>query len=140
MENANNQEMQALVAQALKQAMGQVNSMMGPQGAALPAPAPAAGPGLMPAPQAQQPGGVPNPTGWSVPVEADVNGMTVTVYVQFPPQSFPQFQQIIAAMLAMGYQVRAFQKNGGGYGSGSGWSGRSGYGGGYNRGGFGRRW
>ena len=132
MENANNQEMQALVAQALKQAMGQVNTMMAPQ----PAAAGAAPAGFMPAPQAQQPGGVPNPTGWSVPVEADINGMTVTVYVQFPPQSFPQFQQIIAAMLAMGYQVRAFQKNGGGYG----WGGRSGYGGGYNRGGFGRRW
>ena len=137
MENATNQEMQALVAQALKQAMGQVNTMMAPQ----PAAAGAAPAGFMPAPQTQAPQGVPNPTGWSVPVEADINGMTVTVYVQFPPQSFPQFQQIIAAMMAMGYQVRAFQKNGGGYGSGSGWGGRGGFGGGYNRvGGYGRRW
>lgn len=145
MENPNDLIAPELVAQALKKAMEQANSLMGPQQAGLPpvngtAPVP-----MMPSPQVQtQTGGVPNPTGWSVPVEADVNGMAVTVYVQFPPQTFPQFQQIIAAMMSMGYQVRAFQKNGGGYGGNGGGFNRGGYGGGYgggfNRGGFGRRW
>lgn len=126
------------VAQALMQAMGQVNGMMGGQTA----PA-ATGNTLLPAMPAQpvQMGGVPNPIGWSVPVETDINGMTVTVYVQFPAQTFPQFQQIIASMMNMGYQVRAFQRNGGGYGGNGGSYGRGGYGGGYNRGGgYGRKW
>ena len=126
------------VAQALMQAMGQVNGMMGGQTA----PA-ATGNTLLPAIPAQpvQMGGVPNPIGWSVPVETDINGMTVTVYVQFPAQTFPQFQQIIASMMNMGYQVRAFQRNGGGYGGNGGSYGRGGYGGGYNRGGgYGRKW
>ena len=126
------------VAQALMQAMSQVNGMMGGQTA----PA-ATGNTLLPAMPAQpvQMGGVPNPIGWSVPVETDINGMTVTVYVQFPAQTFPQFQQIIASMMNMGYQVRAFQRNGGGYGGNGGSYGRGGYGGGYNRGGgYGRKW
>ena len=126
------------VAQALMQAMGQVNGMMGGQTA----PA-ATGNTLLPAMPAQpvQMGGVPNPIGWSVPVETDINGMTVTVYVQFPAQTFPQFQQIIASMMNMGYQVRAFQRNGGGYGGNGRSYGRGGYGGGYNRGGgYGRKW
>ena len=125
------------VAQALMQAMGQVNGMMG--GQTTPA---TTGNTLLPAMPAQpvQMGGVPNPIGWSVPVETDINGMTVTVYLQFPAQTFPQFQQIIAAMMNMGYQVRAFQRNGGGYGGNGGSYGR-GYGGGYNRGGgYGRKW
>lgn len=127
------------VAQALMQAMGQVNGMMGGQAA----PAVQAGNTMLPAMPAQpvQMGGVPNPTGWSVPVETEINGMTVTVYVEFPAQTFPQFQQIIAAMLNMGYQVRGFQRNGGGYGSNGANYGRGGYGGGYNRGGgYGRKW
>lgn len=130
------------VAQALKLAMGQVNNLMGQQGVAN---LPAQQPSMMPAPQQQaavSANGMPNPTGWSVPLEADINGMTVTVYVQFPPHTFPQFQQIISMMVNMGYQVRGFQKNNGGYSGGSNWSNRGGgYGGGNwrNRGGGGWR-
>ena len=127
------------VAQALMQAMGQVNGMMGGQAA----PAVQAGNTMLPAMPAQQKktnNGM-EITGWSVPVETEINGMTVTVYVQFPAQTFPQFQQIIASMMDMGYQVRAFQRNGGGYGGNGGSYGRGGYGGGYNRGGgYGRKW
>lgn len=125
------------MAQILMKTMGQVNAYAAPQPAAMPAPAQTVFAQQAPAVQ-----GIPNPTGWSVPVEADINGMTVTVYVQFAPQSFPQYQQIIAAMMNMGYQVRAFARNGGGYASGnsSSWGGRGGYGGGYNRGGYGRKW
>ena len=127
------------VAQALMQAMGQVNGMMGGQAA----PAVQAGNTMlpaMPAPQNKTKNGM-EITGWSVPVETEINGMTVTVYVQFPAQTFPQFQQIIAAMMEMGYQVRGFQRNGGGYGGNGANYGRGGYGGGYNRGGgYGRKW
>lgn len=133
----NEQQTMEQMAQILMKTMGQVNAYAAPQPAVMPAPAQAVF-----APQAPTMQGIPNPTGWSVPVEADINGMTVTVYVQFAPQSFPQYQQIIAAMMNMGYQVRAFARNGGGYASGNGgsWGGRGGYGGGYNRGGYGRKW
>lgn len=130
------------VAQALKLAMGQVNNLMGQQGVAN---LPAQQTSMMPPPQQQatvSSTGMPNPTGWSVPLEADINGMTVTVYVQFPPHTFPQFQQIISMMVNMGYQVRGFQKNNGGYSGGSNWNNRGGgYGGGNwrNRGGGGWR-
>lgn len=129
---------EAMVAQVMKQVMGQANGLMNnsiptnaaPQGS------------YMPAPVQQQTTGLPNPQGWSVPVETDIGGVTVTVYVQFPAHTFPQFQQIIAMMMNMGYNVRSFSKSNG-YGSNSGsWGGRSGgsWGsrGGYGRGGYGR--
>lgn len=127
---------EAMIAQVMKQVMGQANGIMNN------IPAPQASATYMPAPaqQPQQAAGFPNPTGWSVPVETDMGGMTVTVYVQFPAHTFPQYQQIIATMMNMGYNVRGFQKNSG-YGASSGsssWGSRGGSYGGYNRGGYGR--
>lgn len=128
---------EAMIAQVMKQVMGQANGIMNN----IPAPQQPMAQAVMPAPQAQQMGAFPNPSGWSVPVETDIGGMTVTVYVQFPAHTFPQYQQIIATMLNMGYNIRSFQKSSG-YGSngGSGWGNRGGgyNGGGYNRGGYGR--
>lgn len=129
---------EAMIAQVMKQVMGQANGIMNN----IPAPqqqqpmAPAA----MPVPQTQQMGAFPNPSGWSVPIETDLGGMTVTVYVQFPAHTFPQYQQIIATMLNMGYNIRSFQKSTGyGGNSGNSWGNRGGgYGGGYSRGGYGR--
>ena len=127
-----------MIAQAMMKVMGQANGLMNPtpaQQAMMPA--------AMPAPQAQQMAGFPNPSGWSVPIETDLGGVTVTVYVQFPAQTFPQYQQIIATMMSMGYNIRSFQKNNG-YGSNGGsswdrgsWSNRGGY---QGRGGWGRRY
>lgn len=126
-----------LIAQVLKQTMGQVNGMM-PQASIPATPQQGMMPATMPAPQPQQVGGALNPTGWMVPIETDMNGMTVTVYVQFPAHTFPQYQQIIAMLLSMGYQVRGFQKNAGGWGGNAGnYQSRGSWG---NRGGFGRRW
>lgn len=130
---------ESMIAQAMMKVMGQANGLMNN----IPAPQAAQQPAqYMPAPsqQPQQAGALPNPTGWSVPVETDMGGVTVTVYVQFPAHTFPQYQQIIATMMNMGYNVRGFQKSSG-YGSngGSGWGNRGGgYSGGYNRGGYGR--
>ena len=131
---ADNQVNEALVAQVMKQVMGQANGLLNNTGA-------------MPAMQGMQPPqnalGAINPTGWSVPVETDMGGSTVTVYVQFPANTFPQYQQIIAQLLNMGYNVRAFAKNNGfggnngGYGRGGSWGGSWGNRGGYGRGGYG---
>ena len=131
---------EAMIAQVMKQVMGQANGLMNNM------PAPQTAQGIMPAPQMQQTGAIPNPQGWSVPVETDIGGMTVTVYVQFPANTFPQYQQIIATMLNMGYNVRTYQKsagystsNGGnswGNRGGGSWGNRGGYSG--NRGGWGR--
>ena len=126
----------AVVAQVMKQAMAQANGLMNN----IPAPQAAQQPAqYMPAPaqQPQQAGALPNPTGWSVPVETDMGGLTVTVYVQFPAHTFPQYQQIIATMMNMGYNVRSFQKNNGYNGGGSSWGNRGGGSWGH-RGGFGR--
>lgn len=85
--------------------------------------------------------GIPNLTGWSVPVEQEINGMTVTLYLNFPAATFAQAPNIIMELVNRGLQVRAFQKNNGGSwgnNNGGGWSNR---GGGYSRGGgYGRRW
>ncbi|MBO4675338.1 MAG: hypothetical protein J5601_04550 [Elusimicrobiaceae bacterium] len=130
-----------MIAQVLKQTMGQVNNMM-PQ-ASVPA-MPQQGQSMMPAPmpaQTPQMGNMLNPTGWSVPIETDMNGMTVTVYVQFPAHTFPQYQQIIAMLLQMGYQVRGFQKNSGGWGgNGGNYQNRGGWGSYGRGGGYGRKW
>lgn len=128
---------EAMVAQVMKQVMGQANSMMN----SAPAAQPVMQGTVMPAPAAQPAavGAFPNPSGWSVPVETDMGGVTVTVYVQFPAHTFPQYQQIIATMMNMGYNIRSFQKNNG-YGSnnsGSSWGNRGGGNWG-NRGGYGR--
>lgn len=136
-----NQITPEMIAQVLKQTMGQVNTMM-PQ-ASVPATV-QPGQSMMPAPmpaQTPQVGNMLNPTGWSVPIETDMNGMTVTVYVQFPAHTFPQYQQIIAMLLSMGYQVRGFQKNAGGWGGNAGNYQNRGSWGGYGRGGgYGRKW
>lgn len=127
---------ESMIAQAMMKVMGQANGLMNN----IPAPQAAQQPAqYMPAPaqQPQQAGALPNPTGWSVPVETDMGGVTVTVYVQFPPQTFPQYQQIIATMMNMGYNVRSFQKNNGYNGGGSSWGNRGGGSWGH-RGGFGR--
>ena len=140
----NNQQMQEMVAQALKQAMSQVNGLMAQPNtaAAMPA-APVAQANFMPAQPAPMMGGMPNLTGWSVPVEWDLNGMVVTLYLNFPANTFSQAQQIIMTLVNCGMQVRAFQKSGGsGFGgnnNGGGWYNRGGgYGGGYRRGWGGR--
>ena len=124
-----------LVAQVLKQAVVQVNTMMSQ---AQPTVAPMGQPNaMMPA---MQFGGIPNLTGWSVPVEQEINGMTVTLYLNFPAASFSQAAQIIMMLVNSGLQVRAYQKNNGGWGNGGGsYGSRGGSWGGYNRGGYGRR-
>ena len=128
------------IAQALKQVMGQVNVLTGQNGVAAQAMPPAQGaPSMMPAP-VQQPAyqnGVPNPTGWSLPLETEINGMSITVYVQFPAETFPQYQQIIDQMVRMGYQVRGFQRSSNN--GGSSWGGNRG-GSWANRGGYPRRY
>lgn len=127
---------ESMIAQAMMKVMGQANGLMNN----IPAPQAAQQPAqYMPAPaqQPQQAGALPNPTGWSVPVETDMGGLTVTVYVQFPAHTFPQYQQIIATMMNMGYNVRSFQKNNGYNGGGSSWGNRGGGSWGH-RGGFGR--
>lgn len=129
---------ESMIAQAMMKVMGQANNLMNnvpaqaQQASFMPAPAPQQ--------QVQQMGGLPNPEGWSVPVETDMGGVIVTVYVQFPAHTFPQYQQIIATMINMGYNVRSHQKNNGyGGNSGGSWGNRGGgYGGGYSRGGYGR--
>lgn len=127
----------AIVAQVMKQAMAQANALVNN----IPAPQAAQQPAqYMPAPaqQTQQAGALPNPTGWSVPVETDMGGVTVTVYVQFPAHTFPQYQQIIATMMNMGYNVRSFQKSSGYSGNNNNnWGNRGGYPG---RSGWGRRY
>ena len=127
-----------MIAQAMMKVMGQANGLMNPTPAQQPMM-----PAAMPAPQPQQMAGFPNPSGWSVPIETDLGGVTVTVYVQFPPQTFPQYQQIIATMMSMGYNIRAYQKSNGYSGNqgGSNWGNRGSWGnrGGYQgRGGWGR--
>lgn len=140
----NNQQMQEMVAQALKQAMSQVNGLMAqPNAPAAPMAQPVAQANFMPAQPAPMMGGLPNLTGWSVPVEWDLNGMVVTLYLNFPANTFSQAQQIIMTLVNSGMQVRAFQKSGGsGFGgnnNGGGWYNRGGgYGGGYRRGWGGR--
>ena len=127
---------ESMIAQAMMKVMGQANGLMNN----IPSPHAAQQPAqymLAPAQQPQQAGALPNPTGWSVPIETDMGGVTVTVYVQFPPQTFPQYQQIIATMMNMGYNVRSFQKNNGYNGGGSSWGNRGGGSWGH-RGGFGR--
>lgn len=124
-----------MLAQALQKVMGQANTMLNIPSTQGQAQQQAQG-CFMPAPQQQaaQMGALPNPTGWSVPVETDMGGVTVTVYVQFPPHTFPQYQQIIAMMMNMGYNVRSFQKNNG-YSAGGSWGNRGGGSWG-NRGGY----
>lgn len=127
-----------MIAQAMMKVMGQANGLMN----STPAQQPMM-PAAMSAPQPQQMAGFPNPSGWSVPIETDLGGVTVTVYVQFPPQTFPQYQQIIATMMSMGYNIRAYQKSNGYSGNqgGSNWGNRGSWGnrGGYQgRGGWGR--
>lgn len=147
MAEQNNQQMQEMVAQALKQAMSQVNGLMAQPNApaampAAPTAQPVAPANFTPAQPAPMMGGMPNLTGWSVPVEWDLNGMVVTLYLNFPANTFSQAQQIIMTLVNSGMQVRAFQKSGGsGFGGNNngGWYNRGGgYGGGYRRGWGGR--
>lgn len=132
-----NQDMQAVIAQALQGAMAQMKQMQAaPAAVAMPA-----APNMGTVPVQQQGYGVPALTGWSVPVEQEINGMTVTLYLNFPAATFSQAPNIIMTLVNTGFQVRAFQKNNGGWGGNSnGWGNRGGYGGGYNRGGYGKRW
>ncbi len=124
-----NQDMQA-ISQVLSSVMAQMKQM----NTASPAPAtPSAGiiPG-MPAPaQSSSSGGL---TGWSVPVEQEIDGMVVTLYLNFPAETFAQAPNMIMTLVNQGYQVRAYQKK-------DGWGSRGGGYGGYNRGryGYGRR-
>lgn len=130
---------ESMIVQAMQKAMGQANTLMnGPQVQQPMQAQPMQQAPLMPAPQqqTQQMGALPNPQGWSVPVETDMGGITVTVYVQFPAHTFPQYQQIIATMMNMGYNIRSYQKNNGyGGNSGSSWGNRGGGSWG-NRGGY----
>lgn len=124
------------IVQALQGAMAQMKQMATPSVPQAPSI------GVVPATQGF---GIPSLTGWSVPVEQEINGMTVTLYLNFPAETFAQAPSIIMGLANSGLQVRAFQKGGnGGFGSngGSSWGNRGGgfSGGGYNRGGYGRRW
>lgn len=130
-------DVQSAIAQALQGAMAQMKQMQAPTQAPV-----AAAPSLGIAPAAQS-FGVPALTGWSVPVEQEINGMTVTLYLNFPAETFAQAANIIVALYNSGLQVRAFQKNNGGFGSnnGGGYNRSGGFGGGFSRGGgYGRRW
>ena len=122
------------IVQALQGAMAQMKQMATPSVPQAPSI------GVVPATQGF---GIPSLTGWSVPVEQDINGMTVTLYLNFPAETFAQAANIIVALANSGLQVRAFQKNNGGFGSnnGGGYNRSGGFGGGYSRGGgYGRRW
>lgn len=129
-----NQDMQAVIAQALQGAMAQMKQMQAPAAVPMQSAAPMA--------PAAQSFGVPALTGWSVPVEQEISGMTVTLYLNFPAETFAQAPNIIMTLVNQGFQVRAFQKNNSGWGgNNNGWGNRGGgYGGGYNRGGYGKRW
>lgn len=132
------EEAEAVAAAAVSQALKQAQNALPSQGG-----------GFMP-PQQQQPAfaqpmqqqqtyGV-NPTGWSLPIEMNVNGMSFTVYLAFPAETFPQCAQIVQWLASQGYQVRGSSRGvfGGGNNFGGGGYGR--YGGGYNSGYGGNRW
>lgn len=122
------------IVQALQGAMAQMKQMATPSVPQAPSI------GVVPATQGF---GIPSLKGWSVPVEQEINGMTVTLYLNFPAETFSQAANIIVALYNSGLQVRAFQKNNGGFGSnnGGGYNRSGGFGGGYSRGGgYGRRW
>lgn len=109
-----NQDMQAVIAQALQGAMAQMKQMQAPAAVPMPSAAPMA--------PAAQSFGVPALTGWSVPVEQEISGMTVTLYLNFPAETFAQAPNIIMTLVNQGFQVRAFQKNNGGWGgNNNGW-------------------
>lgn len=122
------------IVQALQGAMAQMKQMATPSVPQAPSI------GVVPATQGF---GIPSLKGWSVPVEQEINGMTVTLYLNFPAETFAQAANIIVALYNSGLQVRAFQKNNGGFGSnnGGGYNRSGGFGGGFSRGGgYGRRW
>lgn len=124
-------DIQNMIAAALQQAAQQANNNMGQAGTMQ----------QMQAPQMAGFGGIPNLTGWSVPVEQEINGMVVTLYLNFPANTFGNAANIIMQLANSGLQVRAFQKSGS-FGGGSSWGSR---GGSYNRGGgygggYGRRY
>ena len=122
------------IVQALQGAMAQMKQMATPSVPQAPSI------GVVPATQGF---GIPSLTGWSVPVEQEINGMTVTLYLNFPAETFAQAANIIVALYNSGLQVRAYQKNNGGFGSnnGGGYNRSGGFGGGFSRGGgYGRRW
>ena len=122
------------IVQALQGAMAQMKQMATPSVPQAPSI------GVVPATQGF---GIPSLKGWSVPVEQEINGMTVTLYLNFPAETFAQAANIIVALYNSGLQVRAFQKNNGGVGSnnGGGYNRSGGFGGGFSRGGgYGRRW
>ena len=134
-------KIQAAVRVAMSQMNGSIPTQIMPPMQAQPMFAPAA-PQF--APQQQMApamgGALPNPTGWSVPVEMPVNGpmgpSEVTVYIQFPAESLASAPAIINTLSAMGYKVRTFQPRqqfgGGGFGGG-GFNQGGGYPGRYNR-------
>ena len=122
------------IVQALQGAMAQMKQMATPSVPQAPSI------GVVPATQGF---GIPSLKGWSVPVEQEINGMTVTLYLNFPAETFAQAANIIVALYNSGLQVRAFQKNNGGFGSnnGGGYNRSGDFGGGFSRGGgYGRRW
>lgn len=138
------ENMQSEVAKQVAAALGQMQSIIpnmsgtGQNSAIIPQNN--LGGGVMPQQMQTAPGSI-NPTGFSVPIETDINGMTVTIYLQFPANLFPQYQQVIMTLLNYGYNVRGFQRSQGGWGGNNNGGGyyRSSYNrGGYGRGGYGR--
>lgn len=122
------QALQALLAQAQQQ------------------PSPAAGGWAQPQPTAALP-----ITGISIPVKVDTPIGSVRVDLHLPAEFGQSPQALLGAIQALanaGYPVDAWQpreSSGGGWGNSNGgnsvsWGNRSGYGGGYNKGGYGRRW
>lgn len=135
------EKMQAEVAKQVAAALGQMQNMMPSQAQGQQAFTAQGnmGGGLIGQQMQQVPQGQINPVGFSVPVETDINGMTVTIYVQFPANLFPQYQQVIMTLLNYGYNVRGYQRSQGGWSNSGGGYYRGGYGrGGYGRGGYGR--
>lgn len=95
-------------------------------------------------------GALPQPAGWSVPIEVPVQGpqgySKATLYLAFTAESWTMAPQIVEALIMQGFQVRLFTPNRDGGGGGGGWNGQGGGGngwqggGGWNRGGGGGGW